>query len=218
MTDVKDILRTRAIGQFLAYYERDLEYFKMFQEFKKTLDFGEYCKSKRAGGRGYSLYSYIDHFNVKRDVISNMRKQLWEKTLEYVDCTKPNTVDYLIDKLIDEKIITYRRVSLCSKVMMLMQPAKFFPFDEMVKTAIEYKAEKGGKPNYVAYLSLLRDVSNKKGYFLVRDKLLKDVKRYTDIIELSFKSIGKARLKSIRENRMLDKLLWVIGENKKRNG
>jgi len=193
----------KAIGNFLAFYESDLNYIKRFHEYKRLGDSAYFDKSD------YSLPSFLSEFKIARNIAKNEQERLMEIAQGgYLRKGSIKVNDFALEIQASGISNGKLTVSLASKVLFLNSPYKVMPYDSRTKKAVQY-----GSNEYVEFLKHLADFSMR--YKEDVQLCLKGIRPYAITIERKFKELESLDLHAIRRNRMLDKLLWVRGRKKK---
>ncbi len=190
-----------AVGFLLSTYEGDLNYFANFARFSNgEISSENYCQ--KAEG---TFKNFINEYRVARNTRKGSTSVLLNCALDWRQKGQAIDVDGFalnIKKLTHGKVAT----SLASKIMYLMNPVEVLPVDSRVRAAFQLRSN-----NYVAYLAEVRKF--KEDHEAEIRQSLETVARMLEIIESPF--VGKIRdLEKIRENRFVDKWLWVKGGNK----
>ena len=190
-----------ALGNFLQYYNSDLDYILNFQRFR---DYPINSDDQILNLPG-TFKSFINEFRVARNVDKTKTKELLELTLKWTKGNDYNNVDDFAE-LLNECGITHGKVmtSLASKILFLNDPWSILPIDNLVRKAVDLKG------------NVYKDYSKKVKVFKSKHQIeieesLETVKEHTKIIEKPFN--GQIRdLKTIRQNRFIDKILWIKGQ------
>lgn len=185
----------KAIGFFFAYYGRNLEHIANSQMFKKGITpFKDYSTNKQNGFRGF-----LAEFRVARNVEKDKTKNLLRLTKSWITNNDPHDVDGFAIRIMKanishEKIMT----SLASKILFLNNPHIILPLDSQVKKSV------GQKTNlYSEYLLKVEKVKESEEF----SECLVFVDAFASQVEKRFKK-QIPRLVQVRENRLLDILLW----------
>lgn len=189
-----------AIGFLLSSYESDLNYFANFSHFLKgAISFEDYCLKSQG-----TFKNFIDEYGVARSTKGDLTSDLLNCALEWYHKGETKDVDRFaqsIKKLTHDKVAT----SLASKIMYLMNPVEVLPLDSRVRAALNLRTN--------VYADYLAEVERfKENYKSEIFQALESVMGMLFIIEGQFagKILG---LERIRENRFVDKWLWVRGGN-----
>lgn len=194
----------QAIGNFLAFYDTDLNYIKKFQDFKEgTLPPRVYVQK----GKG-TFYSFLTEYGVKRN-ISNISDdddaadKLLKETLNWVKgnhADNADNVDRFTEMLVKSKLTRGKKtISLASKILFLNNPWKIIPWDRRTRNA--FKSKPKTYDLYKEELIKFRETDKK----LIKECLI-IVKPLAKVIENDY--LGNVKdLNKIRENRIIDKLL-----------
>jgi hypothetical protein len=186
----------QAIGNFLLYYHDDLNYIKMFHDFKENrISFENYCE--KATG---TFYSFLIEYKIIRNIIKESTPKLLEKTYDWVHSGQDDNVDGFAKMLSQTELTRGNTLtSLASKILFLNNPWTILPVDTITRRVFGQREN-----NHSIYM---KNVANyrKENKAMIEECLLY-TKPLTVLIESDFK--GKINdLKTIRENRIFDKLL-----------
>lgn len=187
----------KAIGNFLLYYSTDLNYIKTFHAFKENLISAEDYVRKGTG----TFYSFLAEFKVLRNFKKGTSDMLLRETLMWVKGRNANNVDLFTEKLSISGITWGNKTtSLASKVLFLNDPWTILPMDNNTRAAF--------KQNDNSYTHYIRNLENYRiTHSMVIAESLKYIRPLAEIVEQDF--IAKIKdLNAIRENRIIDKLLW----------
>jgi hypothetical protein len=187
----------QAIGNFLQYYYTDLLYISKFQDFKdKKLSLADYV-SKNVG----TFYSFLIEYRVTRNYAQGTTDKLLLETINWVNSRNADNVDSFTQRLLKTGLTRGNTTtSLASKILFLNNPWEILPMDTLTR-----KAFKQTENNYSIYRANLQEYrqTNKN----IIDTCLLHTKSLTSVVEQDYN--GKIKdLQVIRENRMIDKLLW----------
>jgi hypothetical protein len=187
----------QAIGNFLQYYSTDLNYIKNFQDFKKN----KISSADYVGKDEGTFYSFLIEFRVVRNFTKGATDKLLEETRKWIFGKNPNNVDLFAEKLANSDLTRGNKTtSLASKVLFLNDPWTILPLDNNTRAAFKQIDN-----TYSHYISNLEKYS--KTHSSVIAESMKYIKPLAEIIEQDF--TGKIKdLHIIRENRIIDKLLW----------
>jgi hypothetical protein len=202
-----DNLKIKIIGNFLYNYESDLKFILEFQKWKSS----NYLDENYLGEEKlFGLVSFLKEYKVLRWIKKDQQP-------EFINLIKMYFIeksDFNVDELNAFVVKNYsintncNFISLCSKIGMLYNPVKYFPLDRYSKNAIEYKDN-----NYINFNAKIKDfVQNSE-----IKEFLDEIIIYTLPILTEFESklvIENFNIESVRENRILDKILWNLGRNK----
>ncbi|OMQ08820.1 hypothetical protein [[Flexibacter] sp. ATCC 35103] len=191
----------QSIGNFLAYYKRDLNYIRKFQEFKKKPDnASEYIK-KDIG----SFYSFLIEFRVVRNFTSGSTDKLLDETLSWVNSKEANNVDLFAEKLAQTNLTRGNiTTSMASKILFLNNPWEIIPMDRLARKTLKQKENK-----YSIYNNnLLEFRRNNEPAF---ENCLEFIRPLITLIHSDFNDLSE--LEVICKNRIVDKLLWTMGNN-----
>ena len=190
------ILKYRAMGFFLAYYERNLEHIYYFQQYiNRNPGWQKYRDDRRN-----SFHRFLIEFRVVRNVKKGQSRRLLRLTENWINQNHPLDVNGFA-KRIKRAGLSHEKqmVSLASKILFLYKPHKLLPLDSQVKASVKQKAN-----NYEEFARKVKACREDAGY----QQCLRDAGRYAEKIEERFK--GKiAYLPAVRANRMLDIWLWA---------
>ncbi len=191
----------KALGNLLQYYHSDLTYIRDFQRYKNgKLASTEYLKISNG-----SFKSFINEFRVARNIDKTKTQTLLRLTTDWITRKSSNDIDRFA-ALLKTKGITHGKVmtSLASKILFLNDPWTILPSDNYTKRAVRLRNN-----TYSQYLPMV-DGFKKKNKLEI-DKCLSSVDEHLSIIEAGFKN-EISKIKTIRYNRYVDKLLWIIGQ------
>lgn len=192
----------QAIGIFLTYYYEDLNYIKNFQDFKEnSILLEEYVKKDKG-----TFYSFLIEFKVTRNFVKGTVDKLLLETLDFVRNSNPEDVDLFAKRLAKTELTRGNTTtSLASKILFLNNPWKIIPMDTLTRKTLKQNENK-----YSTYQINLTNYCQKNKTII--EECLVYTKPLTTIIENEFS--GKIKdLDVIRENRIIDKLLWATREN-----
>jgi len=187
----------QAIGNFLQYYYTDLHYIKKFQDFKeKNLSPKDYV-SKEIG----SFYSFLIEFRVTRNYLQGTTDKLLAETIKWVNSRQANNVDSFTMRLLNSGLTRGNTTtSLASKILFLNNPWEILPMDTLTRKAFNQTENQ-----YSIYRTNLDNYRQTNKHII--DKCLSHTKALTSFVEKDYQGIIND-LQVIRENRMIDKLLW----------
>ena len=191
----------QSIGNFLAYYKTDLGYIKRFQNFKINPNLASEYIKKDIG----SFYSFLIEFRVVRNFTSGSVDKLLDETLLWINSKEANNVDLFAEKL-SQSNLTRGKVttSMASKILFLNNPWEIIPMDRLARKTLKQKENK-----YSIYNdNLLEFRRNNDPAF---ENCLEFIKPLTTLIHNDFNDLSK--LEVICKNRIVDKLLWTMGNN-----
>jgi len=191
----------QSIGNFLAYYKTDLNYIKRFQNFKINPNLASEYIKKDIG----SFYSFLIEFRVVRNFTSGSVDKLLDETLLWINSKEANNVDLFAEKL-SQSNLTRGKVttSMASKILFLNNPWEIIPMDRLARKTLKQKENK-----YSIYNdNLLEFRTNNEQTF---ENCLGFIKPLTTLIHNDFNDLSK--LEIICKNRIVDKLLWTMGNN-----
>jgi hypothetical protein len=187
----------QAIGNFLQYYYTDLLYINKFQDFKeKKLSLADYV-SKNVG----TFYSFLIEYRVTRNYAQGTTGKLLLETINWVNSRNADNVDSFTERLLKSGLTRGNTTtSLASKILFLNNPWEILPMDTLTR-----KAFKQTENNYSIYRTNLEEYRQTNKHII--DTCLLHTKSLTSVVESDYN--GKIKdLQIIRENRMIDKLLW----------
>lgn len=196
--EINELLRIEAIGNLLQYYRADLTYISRFHQYKdKALPREEFL-SKSPG----SFRSFLTEFKVGRWIPKEEIPDVLELTMKWVRTKHADDVDGFACRLMERgltrgKIMT----SLASKIMFLNRPQVILPCDRLNRKALDVKRNRYS--DFSAAFERARQTLQINGY-------LEPVQGYLRVVEAAFEGEFDD-IRKIRENRFLDKLLWVCG-------
>ncbi len=193
-------IQQKAVDELQLHYAKDLEAILAFQEFK----------AQTGTSKNYLNHfdAFLKDFRVKRNVKRGAESALLKAVLNHVRSNENGDVDILAGILANTDITHNKKMkSLCSKILFLNNPWKNFPMDTLTRKALQMRANE-----YSMYLPKL--IAFKKTNQHEITLMLKAIDAQLDLIEKPFKA-KLSNLKTIRENRLVDKWLWVIGNQNK---
>lgn len=201
--EINEILRIKAIGNLLQYYHSDLTYILNFQRYK----YNSFSRSEHLLKSPGSFQNFLNEFRVTRCVRKGMVGCLLDTTIEWVSSSKADDVDSFAAKLRDKNITHNGKTmtSLASKILFLNNPWIIIPYDTLNNKAVGVRTNK-----YHDFHAAVCKI--KKINALQIDESLNPVQEYLYTIEDEFKRELK-RIDIIRNNRYMDKMLWVLGLN-----
>lgn len=188
----------QAIGNFLSYYYTDLNYIKMFQDFKNNkISRSDYVK-KEIG----TFYSFLIEFKVTRNFTKGAADKLLEETFNWVNSCNADNVDLFAELLANTNLTRGNTTtSLASKILFLNNPWAILPMDRLARSTFKQSENK-----YSIYKTNL-DKFRLANITIIKECLL-FIKPLAEEIDIEFK--GKMKnLNIICENRIIDKLLWT---------
>ncbi|MCB9343972.1 MAG: hypothetical protein H6576_09760 [Lewinellaceae bacterium] len=190
-----------SIGLLLSSYKNDLNYFANFIRFSK----GEISSKDYAAKAPGSFKNFIDDFRVARSTQKDLTPVLLDCALEWYQKGETKDVDGFT-LLIQDKKLTHdkRATSLASKIMFLMNPWEVMPLDALVKAALKHRTN-----DYTRFRIKWEAFKQKEQEVITYN--VGKVSGMLEVIERPF--VGRiSDLAKIRENRFLDKWLWVKGQ------
>jgi hypothetical protein len=183
-------------------YESDLNYIKKFQEWKlDNFSDNKYLQENEEFG----LFNFLTEFKVYKGFITEQRNSINLKIKKYLIKNSALNVDEFAKKIVDDKNLE----SMASKVAMLYDPIKYLPLDRYAKYAC-FETNK-----YCTYQDFIARAKQ-----MQKNELKEIVKVIDEIIHPLIKPIESTiklkglNIKLIRENRILDKVLWTKGKYK----
>ncbi|SFW84051.1 hypothetical protein [Chitinophaga sancti] len=194
---IDERLRIRAIGQFLYFYETDLYYINRFQKFKQE------ASELYLNDSEFSFTAFLAEFKIIRSIGKQYQRNVLKKVKTWCLSEQCDDVDGLSDYLFKSKYAHGKRpLSFSSKVLFLNNPYYVLPLDSRGMNAIGIR-----NCTYKDYLNGVKEFINSNK---------SDLEYCLDVIELMARKVESnfphlKKIEIIRENRMLDKLLWVIG-------
>lgn len=191
----------QTVGNYLSTYNTDLNYVKMFQDFKANKISAADYVTKDIG----TFYSFLIEFRVARNFSQGAVDKLLTETLNWVNSSNADNVDLFADKLASTNLTRGKTMtSLASKILFLNNPWKIIPMDTLARKALKQKDNKYS--TYDKNLNVYRQ-TNKP----IIDSFIQYTKPLTTIIDNEYK--GKLQdIHIISENRIVDKLLWTSGK------
>ena len=187
----------QAIGNFLQYYSTDLNYIKKFQDIKLNKLSSGYYVSKDEG----TFYSFLIEYRVVRNFMKGATDRLLVETQKWISGTNPDNVDLFAERLANSDLTRGNKTtSLASKVLFLNDPWTILPMDINTRGAFKQTYN-----TYSLYIQNLGRYRNTHSAIIVES--LKYINPLAEMVEQDYK--GKIKdMHIIRENRMIDKLLW----------
>jgi hypothetical protein len=145
----------------------------------------------------------LAEFKIIRGISKPRQDDLLKEVKKWSKNYSPEDVDRLAERLKGKGYSFGKKpLSLSSKISFLINPEMIIPLDRRGK-----KAMKVDKVSYTEYLAAINDFKRKNKVLIKR--CLEQVKEDAQLVESAFKDI--VGLKQIRENRMVDKILWIKG-------
>jgi len=192
----------QVIGNFLMYYYEDLKYIKMFQDFKANkIPLKDYVAKNKG-----TFYFFLIEFKVTRNFTKGKTDKLLLETIEFIENNNADNVDRFAERLSETDLTRGNKTtSLASKILFLNNPWNIIPMDTLTR-----KALKQNENNYSIYKVNLDKYRHKNKTII--EECLHYAKPLATIIECEFSDKLKD-LNIIRENRIVDKLLWTTKEN-----
>jgi len=194
----------QSIGNFLAYYKTDLNYIRRFQDFKSNPDTASEYIKKDIG----SFYSFLIEFRVVRNFTKGSADKLLDETLSWINSKDTNNVDLFAEKL-SQSNLTKGKVttSMASKILFLNNPWEIIPMDQLARKTLNQKENK-----YFIYNENLQQFRANNEQIL--ENCLDHIKPLITLIHNDFNDLNKIEI--ICKNRIVDKLLWTMGNNNNR--
>lgn len=194
----------QSIGNFLAYYKTDLNYIRRFQDFKSNPDTASEYIKKDIG----SFYSFLIEFRVVRNFTKGSVDKLLDETLSWINSKDANNVDLFAQKL-SQSNLTQGKVttSMASKILFLNNPWEIIPMDQLARKTLNQKENK-----YFIYNENLQQFRAKNEQIF--ENCLDHLKPFITLIHNDFNDLNKIEI--ICKNRIVDKLLWTMGNNNNR--
>lgn len=192
----------KVIGEFLRYYQTDLEYIDNFRRFLDgQIPLNDYSSKLRG-----SFYNFLVEFRIARNIRQGSSEELLHLTKEWCSQESCDDIDGFAQKLKTEDISRGATLSsLASKVLFLNNPWKILPMDALARKTL------GQKNNiYSEYKNRVEIFGEEKKQTL--DYLIEKIAPFVIGIESSFIS-SLSRIETIRRNRLTDKMLWVVGQS-----
>lgn len=190
--EISSTEKVRIMGVFLAKYEQNLEFILKFQN-DKIAGISDAGKN--------SFYKFLTEFNVIWNMVKGTSDELYKDVFE----SNLEDVDKLAD-LIKSKIYSknQRLLSLASKVLFLSDPWNIIPLDKNNKKALGIKT--GSYSEFkLALEKFKKDNKNDIDELVIKTQEI--AKPVTEKYSKQIKDLDK-----IHENRIIDKMLWVLGE------
>jgi hypothetical protein len=192
-----------ATGFLLSTYESDLDYFATFIRFsKKEISLHDYAHKAKG-----TFKNFINEYRVARNTKKDLTSKLLAYSLDWYEQGRTKDVDDFA-LMIQGMDLTHGKLatSLSSKIMYLMNPWEVMPLDIRAKRALKHRTNI--YKDYFGEIERFRLEHEKD----IRQNLA-TISEMLDIIERPY--VGTVNnLKRIRENRFVDKWLWVRGGSK----
>lgn len=190
----------QAAGHFLSTYESDLFHFANFIKFSNgEIPEKEYC-SKWNG----SFKNFIDWYRVARNTDKDLTAQLLQCTSYWHKAGKTKDVDGFAAYIKSEGL-THGKLatSLASKIMYLTNPWAVLPLDQLVRNALGLRTNKYADYALKVEQFQVENAKEIRGF-------LQGIEGLAKVVEGKF--AGQiSNIEKIRENRFVDKWLWVRG-------
>ncbi|HEY3875699.1 MAG TPA: hypothetical protein VGM92_09495 [Candidatus Kapabacteria bacterium] len=195
-------LEVKTIGEFLRFYQTDLEYIANFRRFLN----GTISPEKYIEETPGSFYRFLIEFRIIRNLEKDQTKELLQLTKRW--CLAKNCDD--VDKFalkIKETGLSHGKTprSLASKIIFLNNPWNILPIDARGRQTLHQKS----KCYYNDYRLAAKQFVMKEKESLA--SMLKEITPFLSEIESTVTPV-LPRIEVIRENRLIDKLLWVKGD------
>ena len=143
----------------------------------------------------------MTEFRVARNFIQGASDKLLDETLRWIKGENANNVDLFAERLANSDLTRGNKTtSLASKVLFLNDPWTILPMD--INTRKAFKQIDNTYSHYISNLEKYR-----KTHIAVIEESVKYIKPLAEIAEQDYMSKIKD-MHIIRENRMIDKLLW----------
>lgn len=200
---IMDIEKIKTIGYLLTSYAGDLNYFATFIRFSKDEISPDAYARKEVG----TFKNFINEYRVARNTKRDLTADLLACSLDWHQKGRTKDVDDFA-QMIQAKGLTHGKVatSLSSKIMYLMNPWEVMPLDDLAKKALDHRNK-----DYKGFATKIQRfrLENEKDIHQTLD----GISGMLDILERPFvETVGN--LEKIRENRFIDKWLWVRGGKK----
>lgn len=193
-------IQIQAIGNFLTYYQADLNYIRKFQDFKNGKITPENYIKKVDG----SFYSFLIEFRVVRNFPSGTVDKLLAETFKWINSENPDDVDLFAEKLANSGLTRGKLMaSMASKILFLNNPWKIIPMDSLARKTLNQKQNK-----YSIYNEKL--IKFRKENETIFESSINYTNPLTTIIHSEFEDLENLNL--ICKNRIVDKLLWTNGK------
>jgi hypothetical protein len=189
----------QALGNFLNYYQTDLNYIKQFQDFKLKKITPEKYIEKVPG----SFYSFLIEFRVIRNLPKLTVGLLLIETLNWVNSTNADDVDLFAHRLAEKGITKGVMTSMASKILFLNNPWKILPMDRLARSTLNQNQN-----NYSLYCKNIKIFINENESIF--NSLLNYSNSLTTLIHKEFSELND--LDIICKNRIIDKILWTLGK------
>jgi len=195
----------QATGNLLATYHSDLVYIRNFQRYKQ----GQFTADKFVEKSAGTFYQFLIEFRVIRNFQAGKSASILRLTTDWINGSTPNDVDGFAN-LLNKKKLTHDKImtSLGSKILFFNDPWTILPMDNLARRAL------GQKDNlfstYLTNLALF-----KKGNSDTIKNNLDIIEPFLTTIESDFKKEIRD-IKTVRQNRFVDKLLWTLGQVKQK--
>jgi hypothetical protein len=190
----------QATGNFLSTYYTDLNYIRNFQRFKHDKISATDFLQKDIG----TFYSFLIEFRIIRNISQGSADRLLKETISWVNGKNADNVDLFAEKLSKTNLTRGNVVtSMASKVLFLNNPWSIIPMDALARKALKQRENK-----YSIYSDNL--ATYRKENKLVLKKFIEYTKPLTSLVDNEFKKELRD-IKTICENRVVDKLLWTSG-------
>lgn len=199
---MKNQIITQAIGNFLMNYTTDLEYIAQFQEWKKG---GYINKDYLSVNQKFGLYAFLQEFKVLRGFNKDNRVKLCKSIQQLLKSNTHINVDDLSRKINKGSCLQ----SMASKIAMLYDPEIYLPIDRFARIAC-FETDK--RCSYKDF-----NIKAKEMHKYELNGIVKDIDNIVQPLIKPIESTIKLKdinIKLVRENRILDKVLWTKGKFK----
>jgi len=199
-------IEVKIVGEFLRNYESDLEYLVCFRRYMR----GEIpSKDYSIRGNG-SFYNFLTEFRIIRNIVQGGTHQLLDLTKAWCEGPEADEVDAFAQHLSKADISRGAILSsLASKVLFLNNPQQLLPMDALARKALNVRLN-----SYSAYSTELKTYSQKRQESLTEIMIF--LNPIVSSIERSLMS-ELPEIEKIRLNRLIDKMLWVQGQQDRYN-
>ena len=188
---------------FSFSYYSDLFYFSVFRD----------RKSKLSEENKYHLYlQFMNEYGIHRNITSEGKLKFFPKLLSLQK--KPIQIDDF-ETVINELKNFYPQhkgnkkagipISLTSKLLMLIKPEIFIPYDRFNCHAIKYHGK-----SYTDFLSAVNLF--KQTNIEALEKLMNRIEKTATQVENCFEPKNFSNIEMVRKNRVLDKLMLAVGQ------
>ncbi len=197
-----EIKHIKAIGSLIAEYHSDLTFISKFQKYKN-----EQRNYKTYLNEAHGFQKFVNAFRIARNFEKGKAGILLELTIKYIEGTKNPDVMNFVKFLQNNTSITRGKntVSLASKILFLNSPIEIVPFDRQVMKSL------GMRENDYSIFIKKKEVFIKQNNEVIQN-CIKEANLLLNKIEKGFEKDKFGDMNIIRENRFIDKLLWVSGK------